>query len=140
MLIVIDCKDYARPVNVTGVEAFHGLVDDVGANRGALVCPAGFSKSAKARALGYQIDLYSPVDTDPHKWQVKASVPAVCDFRLATISFGISSSEPVPFFFPHDFYSSLTVFDGEQRALGTPLNAALTRWNESRFPKDLGVH
>ena len=40
--IVIDCKDYARPVNVKGVEEFYGLLDDVGAQRGVLVCPQGF--------------------------------------------------------------------------------------------------
>ena len=34
MLIVLDCKDYARPVDVKGVEEFHGLLDDVGANCG----------------------------------------------------------------------------------------------------------
>lgn len=29
MLIVIDCKDHARPIDVTGVEALLGLVNDV---------------------------------------------------------------------------------------------------------------
>ena len=43
MMIVIDCKDYKKPVDVKGVEEFHGLVDDVGAHKGALVCPKGFS-------------------------------------------------------------------------------------------------
>jgi hypothetical protein len=32
MLIVIDCKDYARPLDVKAVEEFHGLCDDVGAH------------------------------------------------------------------------------------------------------------
>ena len=26
MMIVLDCKDYARPVDVKGVEEFHGLI------------------------------------------------------------------------------------------------------------------
>ena len=50
MLIILDCKDYARRVDVKGVEAFYGLISDVGAQRGALVCPKGFSQSAKTRA------------------------------------------------------------------------------------------
>ena len=33
--IVIDCKDYARPVDVKGVEEFYGLLLDVGAQKGA---------------------------------------------------------------------------------------------------------
>ena len=47
MLIVLDCKDSARPVNVKGVEEFHGLLDDVGAHKGALVCPQRFYGGGK---------------------------------------------------------------------------------------------
>jgi len=140
MTIIIDCKDHARPVDVKGVEEFHGLVDDVGANKGALVCPTGFTKAAKERALGFMIDLYSPVDTDPHKWQVKASVPALIDFREAAISIGLSCSAPVPFTMPYDFYSSLIVFDSKKTALGTPLNSALRRWEKGGFPIEPGDH
>jgi hypothetical protein len=51
MLIALDCKDHARPVDVTGVEALLGLVkDDVGAHKGALICPRGFSAAAKEMA------------------------------------------------------------------------------------------
>ncbi|HEX8853934.1 MAG TPA: restriction endonuclease, partial [Pyrinomonadaceae bacterium] len=32
LLIVIDCKDYKRPVDVKDVESFIGLTKDVGAN------------------------------------------------------------------------------------------------------------
>jgi hypothetical protein len=41
LLIVIDCKDYRRPVDVKDVEEFIGLVQDVGANKGAMVAPNG---------------------------------------------------------------------------------------------------
>ena len=54
--IVIECKDYARPVDVKGVEAFYGLLGDVGGQKGVLVCPSGFTQTAKARAEGLQID------------------------------------------------------------------------------------
>ena len=139
-MIVIDCKDYNRPVDVKGVEEFWGLIDDVGAHKGALVCPKGFSQAAKERALGFQIDLYSPVDTDPHKWQVKATAPALCDFREARISFGIAHTEPVPFSIPGDFYSSLTVFDDKNKPLDTMLKATMKRWNEGGYSIDPGVH
>ena len=36
MLIILDCKDHARPIDVTGVEAFVGLVKDVDAHKGVL--------------------------------------------------------------------------------------------------------
>jgi Restriction endonuclease len=81
--IIIDCKDHNRPVDVKGVEEFDGLFRDVGAQKGVLVCPNGFTETAKVRAEGLQIDLYSPFDTDAHKWQIRATIPALCDFRSA---------------------------------------------------------
>lgn len=140
MIIAIDCKDYKIPVDVKGVEEFHGLVDDVGAHKGALVCPKGFSKAAKERALGYQIELYSPLDKDPHKWQVKPTVPALCDFREARIGFGLKHCEPLPMTMPWTFYSSLMVFDRDQNPIDTPLKAALKKWDEGRFPIEPGIH
>ncbi|MEX2491042.1 MAG: restriction endonuclease [Nitrospirales bacterium] len=140
IMIVIDCKDYGRPVDVKGVEEFWGLVDDVGAHKGSLVCPKGFSQAAKERALGLQIDLYSPVDTDPHKWQVQATAPALCDFREARIGFGISQSDPLPFSIPRDFFSSLMVFDERKNSLDTMLKATMNRWNKGHFPIAPGIH
>src|ERR1700690_1843461 len=48
--IIIDCKDYKKPVDVKDLEAFMGMVEDVGANKGAMVAPAGFTSTAKQRA------------------------------------------------------------------------------------------
>lgn len=141
MMIVLECKDHGRRVDVKGVEEFHGLLDDVGAHKGALVSPKGFSKAAKARAAAWKIDLYSPVDTDPHKWQAKVSVPAICDFRGARIALGFNCSMPMPFRLPEDFFSSSVARDpGDNAELGTPLSAALSRWNDGEFPTDPGEH
>jgi hypothetical protein len=140
MLIVLDCKDYAKPVDVKGVEEFYGLLKDVGANKGALVCPKGFTEAAKTRAAGWQIDLYSPVDTDPHKWQVRVAIPIVCDFRRAAISFGIMTSAPKPFRLFDNFFTNTDAFDDNGKNLGTPFNAAISKWNEGRFPTDPGEH
>ena len=95
--IIIDCKDHKTPVDVKAVEEFYGLLDDVGAQKGVLVCPKGFTTTAKTRAEGLQIDLYSPVDTDAHKWSVKVTIPATCEFRNVRMSFKFSCSAPVPF-------------------------------------------
>ena len=136
--IIIDCKDHARPVDVKGVEEFYGLFSDVGAQKGVLVSPKGFTKTAKTRAEELQIDLYSPVDTNPHKWQVSVTIPALCDFRTAAISFGLSTSAPVPFEFKPDFYATDIIYDGDGNELGKALDTALDKWNEGRFPIDIG--
>jgi len=141
MLIAIECKDYAAPVSVKGVEEFQGLLADIGANKGAMVCPKGFTRSAKKVASRFQIDLFSPIDTDPHKWQVKLSLPMVCDYRRAAISFGISVTGPFPFSMPMDFWNTIEVYDDEDgKAMGTPYVAALTRWNNGEYQSEPGDH
>jgi hypothetical protein len=47
MLIVLDAKDHVRPIDVNGVGEFQMLLEDVGAHKGALVCPKGFTEAAK---------------------------------------------------------------------------------------------
>jgi len=136
--IVIDCKDYKHPVDVKGVEEFSGLLDDVGAHKGVLVCPVGFSAAAKTRAEKLQIDLYSPVDTDPHKWQVKPSIPALCDWRSVAISFGVSCSAPLPFRMPYDFFGKTIAHDAQGKALGNPVDHLIGRWNGGDITDELG--
>lgn len=137
--IIIDCKDYKHPVDVKGVEEFAGLLDDVGAQKGVLVCPTGFTANAKKRAEGLQIDLYSPVDTDPHKWQANPTMPALCDFRLAGISFGVSTSAPLPFMLKSGFFNDNIVFDDQGHELGTSYSKIIERWNNGEFIDAVGV-
>ena len=138
--IIIDCKDYKKPVDVKGVEEFDGLLADVGAQKGVLVCPAGFTASAKIRADGLQIDLYSPFDTGLHKWQVKATIPAICDFRSARMAFGVRFSRPLPLRLMPDFFSSTSAYGADGIELGTPLATATRRWDNGEFPSEPGIH
>jgi hypothetical protein len=140
MLIVLDCKDHRRPVDVKGVEEFHGLVEDVGAHKGALVCPTGFTQAAKERARAWQLDLYSPVDTDPHKWQATVTAPVLCDFREAKVSLRFTTSAPMPFRLNPDM-NALEVHDpDDRRRLAPPVEAALQRWEEGGYPSEPGEH
>lgn len=136
--IVIDCKDYKTPVDVKGVEEFAGLLDDVGAQKGVLVCPAGFSENAKKRAAGLQIDLYSPIDTNAHKWQATPTIPALCDFRVAAIGFTVTSSAPMAFLIPCSFFGTNIIYDENGNALGTCYSAIVERWNHGDLSEKLG--
>jgi hypothetical protein len=138
--IVIDAKDHAGPVDVIGVEAFAALVSDVGAHRGVLVSPRGFTSTAKERAKGLLIDIYSPVDTDPHKWQAKPTLPVVVDFRAARISFGVTMSAPLPFRIMPDFFSDAMIYDKDDNELGNIFSTAIAKWNAGRFPIEPGEH
>ncbi|HYD62633.1 MAG TPA: restriction endonuclease [Noviherbaspirillum sp.] len=139
MSIAIDCKATKRPTDTKCVEEFHGLVKDVGASKGVLVCPAGFTATAKKTAKHYMIELYRPVDTGDHKWKVRANLPALCDFRGAAISFGIRTSAPMPFAI-REHVAYMKVFDKEKSALGTALEVATKRWNSGDYPTAPGVH
>lgn len=136
--IIIDCKDYRKAVDVKGVEEFIGLVNDVGAHKGVLVCPGGFTKAAKAVAERLQIDLYTPIDTDPHKWQASPFMPAPCDFRVASIAFGISTTAPVPFRILPDFFSMNVFYDQPGTELGTCYSKIVDRWNGGDFYENIG--
>ncbi|MBX5017525.1 MULTISPECIES: restriction endonuclease [Rhizobium] len=140
ILIVIECKDYKSPVDVKGVEEFSGLVQDVRAQKGVLVCPRGFTKAAKQRAQSLQMDLYSPIDTDIHKWTARVTMPAICDFRSAAMSFGVAASSPYPFRLEYDFFKTSDVFDEEGASLGTPLAIASKKWSNGEFPTAIGEH
>jgi hypothetical protein len=138
--IIIDCKDHKHPVDIKGVEEFYGLFRDVGAQKGVLVCPKGFTAAAKARAEDYQLELYSPIDTDAHKWRVRVTIPAICDFRSAAISFQISTSAPLPFRLVDGFWNTSIIYDGGGNELGTFADNAVRRWNNAELPTSVGEH
>ena len=60
--ILVDSKNYAAPVDINDVESLIGMVADVGAHLGALVCPAGYTEGAKRRAETGGIQLYQVYD------------------------------------------------------------------------------
>lgn len=139
MTIAIDCKDYKKPVDVKGVEEFAGMVSDIGANKGVLVCPAGFTETAKTVAKKLQMELYRPVDTGDHKWRARPTIPAVCEYVSTTMAFQITCSAPKPL--------RLTVspahqeaFDENGLSLGTALEMALQKWNNAEYPTTPGRH
>lgn len=140
MTIIIDCKDYATPVDVNGVGAFYSVIQDVKANKGAMVSPKGFTEAAKTFAKDKEIELYSPVDTDPHKWQVKINVPAVCKFRETQFAFGISMSAPAPFMLPNKFIEESVVLDKQRQPIGSPLEVFRKQWNEDHYPSESGSY
>lgn len=70
--LIVDAKLRKRKVDIKDVEAFRGLMEDVGAAYGYLVCSAGFTKSAERRAQDLiTVTLVPPEEYsgfDPSKW------------------------------------------------------------------------
>jgi hypothetical protein len=49
--IAIDAKLRKRPIDIKEVEAFEGMLKDVGAKNGIIVCSSGWTKAAEKRCL-----------------------------------------------------------------------------------------
>ena len=137
--IVIDCKDHAEKLDVREIGTFHDLVQDVGAHRGVLVCPKGFTSGALHRAEQLRIDLYSPVDTEPHKWRVSATAPCIVDYRSAAIAVQISVSSPHPWEIPYDMNDG-ELFDEEEIARPPLIETMFSNWFDGKYPIESGVH
>lgn len=70
--LIVDAKKRTRKIDVTDVEAFLGVVDDVNATHGYLVCTAGYTKAAEQRAQSTVSIRIVPLDRlddfDPSTW------------------------------------------------------------------------
>ena len=70
--LVIDAKKRKRKVTVNDVEAFRGMIEDVGASHGYLVCPHGDTTTAERRAQAAVSIRLVPLDRldgfDPSTW------------------------------------------------------------------------
>lgn len=70
--IIVDAKNRTRKINISDIEAFQGLMLDVGATHGYLISPNGHTKSAEKRAqekVSIRIVSLDNLDNfDPSTW------------------------------------------------------------------------
>src|ERR1700730_17917213 len=57
ILIIVQAKDLSRPADVTVVDEFKSVIDDVRASKGVLICRGGFTAKAREYANRLNIDL-----------------------------------------------------------------------------------
>src|SRR6266478_6185320 len=142
LLIVLDCKDHGRPLDVKDVEEFMGLAQDVAAHKAGMVAAKGFSDTAKKRAQDAGIELYGVVDTGDHDWKSTLELPALIEFTGVTkfsLSFSAAGDEP---FEPPDVQDlkPLVLFDEQERALGTVRDIIGQKWNAREIPEQPGEY
>lgn len=136
LLIVIDCKDYKKRVDIKCVEEFMGLVEDVGANKAAIVAAGGYTDGAKKRALQAGIDLLRPVDSGDHPWKTLVEITAVCEATfIQGFSITLTNSYPGPFSIAANIdWRKLKIYDLENKFLGTAEDLIFKRWAEQALP------
>lgn len=80
-MIIVDAKMRKRKIDVTQVEGFQGLMADVGATHGFLICPVGHTAAAERRAQESVRICLVPLEhlagIDPSTWP-KCQIPG-CD-------------------------------------------------------------
>lgn len=76
-LIIVQAKDWKDPVNVTVVDAFISVIDDVGADKGILICRSGYSSTAIPYAHRKKIDVLSAHSAIRKKWAMELQIPVI---------------------------------------------------------------
>lgn len=84
LLIIVECRKYQRKIDVPRIEAFTGVMKDVGANLGVMVCERGFSKTAIRLAGKNNIELFTLADTQKPSWQITTQVVVYVEDWLLT--------------------------------------------------------
>jgi hypothetical protein len=66
--IAIECRHYTRKVGIRDVEAFHGFIEDVGADRGVIITPTGFTEGARRRAERIELTTLTLEEAGDFDW------------------------------------------------------------------------
>jgi hypothetical protein len=141
LLVVIDCKDWKNPVDINDVGSFSDLVEDIGANKGAIVCNAGFTSGALKRAKEKGIDLLRAADAESKDWPVYMAIPMLCDFRyIEYSSYNIRHSAPTPFMIPGTDPRYLEIYNKDGELIDLITNLIKRAWNDKKLPDEPGEH
>jgi Restriction endonuclease len=143
ILIAIDCKDYAVPIDVKDVESFAGMVKDVRANRGALIVSSDFTEAALNLARNHGIDTFRLVDTESVDWKSYAAMPCLLDRTYIhgfSFRFGSVGMEHFEIPISPDEQNNLEFFSVDGNKQGS-LRAMIERkWDKAEMLREAGDH
>jgi hypothetical protein len=117
-----------------------GLVDDVGAHKGAMVAARGFTEAAKKRAKDAGIDLFRVIDVADHKWKTYVTMPALTrDYQIAVFTFTFIGTGFVSMDVRQDF-RFMPIFREDGSLIDYACNLVLDRWEDRTIPQRPGWH
>ncbi len=130
ILVIIQAKDLKRSADVLVVNAFEGVIKDVGAQKGILICNSGFTKAAKETAKTAKIDVCSAHDASRINWQTEIQIPVIK--KSITVKLMVS-------------HSYVRTGPAEIRGVQLPdprvaLNIFLEKWQLNEISKEPGKH
>lgn len=140
ILIAIDCKDLSIPVDVKGVEEVIGLIQDIGANKGAIVSANGFTSTAITRGKKAGLDLLRLVDTGEHDWKAYAALPTLCRYYgIKSFSFTISGPRGVLMPYINNLRET-KIYNDKNEPLGKLEEILLDEFRKGVLPHYAGLH
>ena len=140
ILVVIDCKDYKRPVDIKKMGEFITTVQDVRANKGAIISSSGFTKNAITLATQKGIDTLRLVDTGSKNWKAYVSIPTLLERTyLKTYSLRFNFKSRPRLVMTTDL-SFLQVFSEDGTLLGTVGEILGRKWNKEGIPHEPGEY
>jgi hypothetical protein len=138
ILVIIQCRDYKRKLDVNAVGEFAAVVKDVHASMGVMISNSGFTDGALNLAKEYNIGLYSVVDAENEDWGVTVKLPAVCDFRKPTIEGLFKTTTHTNFTVPTD--PNRIDFVKEDGSIINLRHLFLQDWNAGKVDINVGEH
>ena len=140
--IVLDAKLYKHKIDIKEVEEVWGLVDDVEANMGVIVCNSGYTKGAIARAKTYgRLKLCSLLDLENKDFSIGIKIPTVVEMRQPSFRLqinGVGSSTRQIAFPPNSF--EWKIRNKRTKVEITIVNFFLQQWNSGNASQETGDH
>lgn len=136
---IIDTKDYKRPATIERIDALAGVMEDVQAHYGALVCSGGFARTIHQYARRRGISLFSAHDTRSANWSLELQIPILWTELTPLVSIRSRAH----------FEAGDTLVIGDDgmvrltadhaKTLVDPIGTFAQRWNDGLLPRAVGV-
>lgn len=134
--IIVEAKNYTRPVGIDKVESLKSKLDDIGGDLGVIACSKGFTKPAKNLARANGIKLYEVFD--PTLGNSNLFVPLRCVWpTVKAFSFEIRGRTLGPISIPQDI--DRWRFHVRDKIL-TARQLVWHAWNREMIPQSAGNH
>jgi hypothetical protein len=140
LLLVVQAKDWAKPADVTAIDEFASVIEDVMADRGILICRAGFTPAAQTYARNRDIFRWNLHDAASANWNLQLRVPLLWIDLFPKVSFDfLARLEAGDELLPHRTLPFALTQDGALTALN-PLTTFESAWNNGTIPRTPGLH
>jgi hypothetical protein len=135
ILLIIDCKDYAQPIDVVDMGAFKSLAKDVRANKAVMISTNGYTPAAIEMARSAGIETRTYLNTESSDWPSVVSIPVlISQLNLDTWMVSFSPVPGYPWRIPPQSakktFPYIEVFSTDREPLGAIVVLLGKKWHQ----------